>query len=361
MLAVARLRALLTALADRLVPPEVVLLERTTAVAATQIAAAVAELGIADALAGTSMTATQIAERVGVDPEATHRLLRAAAGYGLCRMNRDTGAVRLTRTGDLLRSGHPKSLQDWAGFWHLPATAAAWAHLTQSVRSGQPAFSAAHGISVWEWFSSHPGDGAKFAKAMRQISELNANVIADAYPWPATGVVCDVAGGVGVLLAAVLTRRPALRGVLIDTPAVIDDAATYLAARGVTERIGRVDGDLFGPLEARADVYILKSILHDWDDERCRLILAAVAAAMPVSSRLLVIEVLQEHNSPHRLAPFLDLTMLTQTDGGRQRSIEELSALLSTAGLQVTGVVGHAAPLDLIEAVKVDAGGATSD
>jgi predicted nicotinamide N-methyase len=165
-------------------------------------------------------------------------------------------------------------------------------------------------------------------------------------------VVCDVAGGVGTLLSEIITSSSGLRGVLVDSPDVIARADTFLNARGLADRIDAVVGDIFGTIPATADVYLLKDVLHDWDDEHCRKILSTVAAAMPSGSRVLLVEILQQPNTPNPLAPWTDLLMLTQTDGGRQRSVDELTALLTDAGLRPTGTVRHAVPHDLVEAVK---------
>jgi hypothetical protein len=113
-----------------------------------------------------------------------------------------------------------------------------------------------------------------------------------------------------------------------------------------------VPGDIFNGITATADVYLLKDVLHDWDNERCRKILSTVAAAMPSGSRLVLVEVLQHPNTPNPMAPWADLLMLTQTDGGRQRSADELVRLLIDTGLRPTGTVRHAIPHDLIETVK---------
>jgi hypothetical protein len=220
------------------------------------------------------------------------------------------------------------------------------------VRTGQSAFVAVHGMSMWERLASHPEEERLFAGAMRRATTISAPAIVQAYPWPNGGVVCDVAGGIGTLLSAIIAKSDAdLRGVLVDGPGVIAEAEAFLTTRGVADRIDRVVGDTFGAISATADVYLLKDILHDWDDERCCKILSTVAAAMPSGSRLVLIELLQEANAPNPFAPFLDLLMLTQTDGGRQRSAEELATLLTNADVRPTGRVFSAGPHHLVEAI----------
>ena len=346
-------RRWLKQLADALVPPEVSMFDISTCMGANQVAAAIAKLGIADALGDRALTAEEVAAQSGTDPDTTHRLLRNAVSYGLCRMNPRTGRVTLTRTGGVLRSDHPQSLREWTIYMGLRHVAEAWSDLARSVRTGESSFPAVHGMSIWEWFATHPEEERLFASAMRGATTINADTIVQAYPWPRGGVVCDVAGGVGTLLSTIIAKSDAdLRGVLVDGPGVIAEAEDFLKARGVAHRIDAVAGNIFDAITATADVYLLKDILHDWDDERCRKILSTVAATMPSGSRLLLVEVIQQPNTPNPMAPFVDLLMLTQTDGGRQRSINELATLLTEAGLRPTGTVRHAIPHDLVEAVK---------
>jgi hypothetical protein len=191
-----------------------------------------------------------------------------------------------------------------------------------------------------------------FDEAMRRGTTINADLIAATYPWPLGGVICDVGGGVGTLLSAIIASCTGLRGVLVDGPDVIARAGDFLKARGLADRIDIVAGDMFAVIPVAADIYLLKDVLHDWDDEHCRKILSTVAAAMPSDSRVVLVEVLQPPNTPNPLAPWADLLMLTQTDGGRQRSVDELGALLTDAGLRPTGTVRHAIPHGLVEAVK---------
>ncbi|KUI05295.1 hypothetical protein AU189_02630 [Mycolicibacterium acapulense] len=354
MLATLALRRRLKQLADRMVPPEIAMLDLGEGVGGVQIAAAIAELGIADVLADGPMTATQIAARIDCDDDTTHRLLRGAVGCGLCTMDRRTGAVKLTRTGAVLRSDHPASLRAWMRYKGMRSTVDAWGGLAASVRSGQSAFELVHGMSVWEWFAAHPDEQRIFASTMRQATEIAARAIARVYPWPDGAVVCDVAGGIGTLLSVIVgSSRANLRGILVDSAGMIAEAERLLAERGLADRIDRVEGDIFRAINATADVYLLKDVLHDWDDERCGKILAAVAASMPRGSKLVIVEYLQEHNRPNPFSPLLDLHTLTQRDGGRLRSVDELSALLTGAGLRPTGRTFSVVPHDLIEAEKM--------
>ncbi len=352
-LATLALRRGLKRFADTLVPPQFAMLDLGEGSAGVQIAASIAELGIADVLVAGPMTAQQVAAQIDCDPETTHRLLRGAVACGLCTLDRRTGAARLTRMGAVLSSDHPSSLRAWMRYKGMRSTVDAWGGLAASVRTGRSAFELVHGMSVWDWYAAHPDEEQIFAATMRQATSMIARGIARAYPWPQGAVVCDVAGGIGTLLSVLVTETQAnLRGILVDSPAMIAEAGRFLAERGVADRIERVEGDIFRSVDATADVYILKDVLHDWDDERCAKIFATVAASMPAGATLLVVEYLQPRNRPNPFSPLLDLHTLTQRDGGRLRSKEEFDELLVAAGLRPTGRTFSVVPHDIIEAVK---------
>ena len=225
-------------------------------------------------------------------------------------------------------------MRPWILYLTERSTQEAWANVTASVRTGEPSFPATHGESIWAYFEKHPREEAQFAAGMRRITEIDLPSIVAGYPWPQTGTVCDVAGGVGTLLAGVLNARPQLTGVLVDGPGVLREAEDHLVRAGVRDRVELSEGNMFERIDARADYYLLKDILHDWDDERCLTILRTVRAAMPSGSKLVLVETLQEPNAVEPVASFVDVHMLTQTDGGRQRSVAELHALLRQADLE---------------------------
>jgi len=313
--------------ADRLLPPELALFDLSIGVGTTHALGAFARLRIADALHDGPLTADDLAPRVGADADALHRLLRAAATVGIVTMDA-SGTVRLTRLGDTLRADHPRSQRDWCLYISSPATTEAWAGLSDAIRTGESSFQAVHGCSVWDHFAQHPDEERVFAQAMRRLTAGSAPALAAAYPWPAGATICDVAGGVGTLLAAVLATDPSLRGVVVEAPGVLTEAGDYIASRGLRGRVDLVAGNMFERIDTAADVYLLKDVLHDWDDERCEAILRVVRAAAPDGARVVLIETPQEPNAPHPFASLVDLQMLTQCDGGRQRSIAELRALL---------------------------------
>ena len=228
----------------------------------------------------------------------------------------------------------------------------AWADLAATLRNGEPAFRRQNGMSFFAWFDAHPSEGRAFAAGLSGLTLSEASAIAAAYRFPRTGVVCDIAGGTGALLGEVMRRTPQARGILVEAPLVLAEAARYLGALGLAERVDLRPGDLFGELRATADVYLLKWILHDWNDADCVRLLGNIAAAMPTGAKLLVIEGVQERSTAHARFSPIDLQMLIVTDGGRERSIPEMQGLMTKAGLRPTSVRRTPADLALLEAKK---------
>lgn len=243
------------------------------------------------------------------------------------------GRYGLTTIGEAYRSDHSPSLAPWTRYLRTEAVQRAWSGLPETVRTGEPTFPATHGRSVWDHFADNPEEERLFANSMRELSGLVKAWVVAGYPWPQNGTVCDVAGGSGPVLAAVLEARPALRGVLVEAPGVLPEADAHLRRAGLRERVELLEGNIFDRVEATADLYVLKDILHDWDDERSLQILRTVRAAMAPGSRLVLIETLLDPDDPDPIAVRIDLHMLTQCDGGRQRSVAELHALLRAADL----------------------------
>ncbi len=205
-------------------------------------------------------------------------------------------------------------------------------------------------MTTFEWFDAHPDEGRRFASGLGGLTRAEAQMIIATYGFPETGTVCDIAGGAGVLLGEILRARPGLRGVLVEAPLVLAEAATYLASIGLTDRVQLVEGDLFGRIEAAADIYLLKWILHDWDDATCERIIKNVASAMSSGARLVAIEGNQERNEVHPRFSMIDLQMLTMTEGGRERSGGEMEQLLTNGGLHPLCTNRTATDLLLVEA-----------
>lgn len=322
-----RVREAMLRAADAVLPPFAATWQRSMGLAGLHVMHALVACGVVEALGRGPRRPADLADELSLDRAALERVLLAARGMRLVRRAARRGRVALTRTGRMLLADDPASLAPWVRYQASPATQAAWAALPEVVRTGRPGFELAHDTSVWDHFAAHPDEDATFAAAMRGLTAFEADAIAAAPLWPDAGVLCDVAGGTGTLLRAILRRRPALRGVLLEAPGVLAQVDDDLGGR-----IALREGDLRAPLEVDADAFALKNVLHDWSDETCVELLGRVRDAMGRGARMLVVEQLKPADRPHPFATLTDLQMLTQCEG-RERSADELRALLRAAGL----------------------------
>lgn len=317
-----------------MVPPEVALLERSLGIIDTKALSVVAELGVADHLVNGPLAPDALANACNADADALARLLRYLVGRGIFACTRD-GRFKNNKRSEFLRSGDGSS-HAWARFFGADWHVAGWNALDHSVRTGDSGTEAALGRPFWEYLTDVNSDaGVVFDAAMESTTSVQMSVIARKYPWKSCTSVCDVGGGTGTLLAAILAAHPNLRGVLFDLPAVVAKSEPVLAAAGVDARVDVQGGDFFESVPAGCDRYLLQAIVHDWDDASCVRFLSTCRDAMPPDGRILVLEIIMPtHNGDH-FGKALDLEMLVDTGKGRERTRTEFDALFATAGLRV--------------------------
>jgi O-methyltransferase domain len=225
----------------------------------------------------------------------------------------------------------------------------AWAELPHSVRTGGNAAVNALGCDVWEYRRRHPAHGEVFDATMRSFSRADGPAVLAAHDFGRYGVVADIGGGTGAVLAAVLAAHPSVRGILFDQPHVVAGADPLLRAAGVADRVSVVAGDFFVGLPTGADAYLLARILHDWVDEDALRILRAVRAAMDGDARVLLVEAVVGPPNDDPQTKFLDLLMLVSA-GGRERTEDEWRALLAAADLKLLAATRATANKYVIEA-----------
>jgi hypothetical protein len=306
-----------------------------------------ATLGLADALAHGPATSSELAATTGADPRSLYRLMRALASVGLFR--EDDHGFALTSVGQCLRSDAPESLAGWASFVGRPENWQAWGHLQHSVRTGENAFRSIHGMDVWEYRSQRPDESAIFDRAMESLTSRVQGGLIAAYDFGRFETVADVGGGNGSLLAAVLTAYPAMRGVLFDHAHVVAKAGPVLANAGVADRCEVVAGDFFDEVPP-ADAYLLKSILHDWEDAEATAILRSCLRAARPEGVVLVVERLIGPPNEGPDAKLSDLNMLV-APGGRERTLDEFGALFAGAGFELVRATAMESGFNVIEAV----------
>jgi hypothetical protein len=307
-----------------------------------------ATLGIADLLAESPRTSDELAVATDSDAASLYRLLRALAAVGVFR--EDEGKrFALTAMGELLRSDAPGSLRGWAEFVGRRYFLEAWSHLEHSIRTGENAFQHVHGTDVWSYRAERPGESAIFDRAMESLTGASNRALLDAYDFGRFGTLVDVGGGNGALLVALLGEFTAMRGVVFDQPHVVVNAAAVLERAGVADRCEIVGGSFFDEVPAGGDAYVLKSIIHDYDDEQAAAILSVCRRALATDGALLLIERIVGPPNEDPRTKFSDLNMLV-APAGRERTLEEWEALLVRSGFRLEKANPSASGLAVIEA-----------
>jgi hypothetical protein len=311
----------------------------------TQLLYVAAKLGVADVLAAGPRTGPQLAGAVGADPDLLTRVLRGLVLEDVLA-EVDGGRLVLTELGERLRGDVPGSLKGPVlvrGELYYQAAAG----LLAAVRYGGTAFEQVYGDRFFEYLGRHPDRETVFQGSMTGRSEQEAGDVVAAYDFGGFGRLVDVGGGHGSLLGTILRAAPDLRAVLVDQPAVVEQARRRLEAEGVADRCQLVAGDFFTSVPAGADAYLLSRVLHDWTDDDARRLLAACRSAMPSGSRLLVVEALLPERAQDQPAVIrMDLHMLVLL-GARERTEAQYRTLLTETGFQVERVVPTASPAGL--------------
>jgi hypothetical protein len=343
-------RTAIQGLARRMVPPEVGVLELGSAFMATHAVYAVARLGIADALASGARTAEEVAADLGTDPDATFRLLRASAAYGIVRHVGDR--FDLSAVGRTLLSDSPDSMRSVVLMIGDPRYQSVWGQLPEAVTTGEPRAEAVHGVSMWDLLDRDADYATTFNDAMGRLTALDWPTVAAVYDFMPFGTIVDVGGGHGQLLALMLGAAPAADGVLLEQPSLIGPAEKHLGEAGVLDRCRLVGGSFFETAPDDGDLYVLRRVVHDFDDDQAVALLTNLRRHMPPDATLLLVEsVVPTGNEPH-FAKSLDLDMLLFV-GGRERTEEEFASLLERSGFEMTRVVPTISTISLVEARPV--------
>lgn len=337
-------------------PPPGALLQVITSYTSAQVVHVAVQLGLADLLANGPRSVEDLAAAMGAHGPSLVRLVRALAALGVVAES-DGGRIELTALGAPLRADVPDSMRDAVLFLVGEWCWRAWGDLLYSVRTGEPAFDRAFGMSNFEYWEHDAEAGAIHDAYFRAMSRTTNAPIVAAYDFSRFGAVIDVGGSTGALLAAILQAHPGVRGILFDLPHVVAGAAPVLAEAGVADRCTVVGGTFFESVPAGGDAYVLKYVIHDWDDERATTILRRCREATGPGAVLLLIEqVLPERLETGAMAQRVarvDLQMLVMTPGGRERTERQFRSLLAGAGFELRAVIPTASPFRFLEAVPV--------
>jgi hypothetical protein len=329
------------------VPPQAAMLQLISGFWISRAVYVLAKLGIPDLLAKQPSSAEELAQLTETHAPSLARLLRALVSVGVLAQTAD-GKLSLTPLSETLRTDAPGSVRWFAiselGEEHYPA----WGDLMYSVKTGGIAFDHVFGMDIWEFFRSHPENARIFNDSMTGMTAAVNEAILSRYDFSGIKKLVDIGGGHGALITSILKANPDMSGVLFDAPVVIEGAVPRLQAAGMSDRCDAVSGDFFKEVPAGADAYILKWIIHDWDDARATAILRNCRRASTANGRLLLVDVVLPTTNERHFGKFIDLNMMIMA-GGLERTEEQFSELLANSGFRLTRVVHTESPFSIVE------------
>jgi len=329
------------------VPPRTAMLDMASSYWLSQCIYVAAKLAIADLLKESSEHCNTLAAATGTHSGSLYRLLRALATVGIFAET-EPCCFELTPLAACLQSDAPESIRATCimlGEEHYQA----WGNVMHSVQTGENAFEQRYNMPIFQYYSQNPLSAKIFEQAMTESSFIENTAILEAYDFSSIGKLVDVGGGYGSLLAAILQHYPAMTGVLFDEPHIIEQAEQAPEISQVKEYCQLIGGSFFEAVPAGADAYLLRRIIHDWDDEKAIAILQRCHQAMGEKGRLLIVELVIAPGKD--MGTFLDMHMLVVTSGGRERTEAEYRELFKAAGFKLTKIVPTQSGVSLIEGI----------
>ncbi len=311
---------------------------------------AATRLGIPDLLTNGPRSTAELATLTESHPRSLYRLLRALASIGL--FHQDGEGFTLTPLGATLRTDIPASLAPFVLMELSESHHRAWGELLHAVKTGEPAFDTAVGMTAWEMFGSDPEMAGHLGRAMHGLTENVLSAVLDVYNFAKFSRVVDIGGGEGGFVTAVLATQPTAVGVLYELPYVIENARERMRGTAEAERCELVGGDFFDKVPDGGDLYLLKWVLHDWGDEECQAILRNCRRAIAENGTLLVVDTVIPPGDESAPGKFIDLNMMV-LGSGRERTEEEFAALFTASGFGLNRVIPMRSPSSLIEATPV--------
>jgi hypothetical protein len=315
----------------------------------TQAVYVAAKLGIADLLVAGAQDAESLSAATQADAAALTRLMRGLASVGVFEQV-DGGRYGLAPMGALLRSDVPDSQRSFViltGDWRWRM----WEHLLHSVQTGAPAHDHVYGMEAYAYLNQHPDLGAMFHGGLIGTPRAQTSaMVLDAYDFAGIGTLVDIGGGAGDLLAEILKRYVAMRGVLFDLPYSIEVARKYLASQGLADRCTLIAGSFFDEIPARGDMFMLRAVMHNWGDPQAISLLKRCSDAMNQGSTLLIVDRVISDNAENEGAggALIDLEMLA-VGSGRERTEHEFITLFEAAGLQLSRIIPTKSTFRILE------------
>jgi len=311
----------------------------------------IAELNIAELLKKTPKSIEELAGETGSHTESLYRTMRALASVGIFKEKKNR-YFALTPRSKALLNNHNDSLR-YVLLHHLGNPN--WnvlGNLAHTIRTGEDAFTKINGEPIYDYLNHHPEQSEIFSKSMSNLSDLSLSPILQAYNFSANKIIADIGGGEGFLLASILDKYKNQTGILFDLPNEVRKWPEILDKFGVSDRMIVVQGNFFESIPIQADIYILKNIIHNWNDEKCIQILRNINKSMPPNGKILIIEMVLLSNNLDPLPKILDIQMLAAVPGGKERTKKEFSDLVNKSGLHLNRFIPTIAPLCIIEVEK---------
>jgi len=308
-------------------------------------------LNVADHLVSGPKTAAELAKTTGANEDALYRVLRLLASLGIFEEVAPR-TFALTPAADLLRKDVPGSLRSMAVFLPDPMHYRIYGDIMHSMQTGKPAAEHTFGMPGFQYFEKDQAYSKVFNDAMTAFSAPVAAAAIDAYDFSGIGTLVDVAGGHGEVLMSILKANPNVRGVVADLGHVVEGAKPRISSAGLADRMQAVACDFFKAVPEGGDAYIMKHIIHDWDDDRASLILTNIAKAMGAKKgKVILLESVIAAGGQPDLGKFIDIEMLL-FPGGRERTADEFKSLFERSGFHMKKIVPTKSPLSVIEAVR---------
>jgi hypothetical protein len=309
-----------------------------------------AELDIARLLEEHPMTIGQLAEKTGTNPEALMRVMRALCGEKIFRKGKN-GTYKNTRLSRVLMEGKGSirhmiiqhlSTVNWSSFNEFPYT----------LHTGKSAFSKVYGTTIYDYLSEHPMESALFDRSMTNLSEISVEPILSVYNFSKYPLIADIGGGEGLLLSSILFKNKGCKGILFDLPEALRNSGNIFERFGLPERITVIPGSFFEKIPAGADLYVLKNIVHNWNDDDCVKILSGIRTAMPEHGKVLILEMIIDETNRSSFAKLIDIQMMIFMENGKERSKAEFQSIIEASGLSLNRIIPTIAPISILEVTK---------
>jgi len=331
--------------------PPAVLLNVITSFWSSRAVYIIAKLGVPDLLTGGAKSAEELATATNTHAPALYRILRALESLGILS-SPEPRKFGLTPVSELLVTSAPGSMRWFViselGEEHYPA----WGNLMHSVRTGEIAFDNHFGKDIWSYFKDNPEQGALFNDSMSGMTQVANESIVDVYDFSPFKKIVDVGGGHGALLTSILKSAPAASGILFDSEQVISGARPKIEAAGMADRCEIIAGNFFEAVPAGGDAYVMKWIIHDWNDELSITILKNIRQQIAANGRVIIFDTVVPETSEPDFSKFFDLNMLVMT-GGKERTAKEFAQLLEASGFKLVRIIPTATPTAIVEGEPV--------